>query len=507
MNVPELKGPELFLAALFLALANFVVVLDITIVNVSLPHIAGGLAVSPTEGTYIITSYAVAEAITVPLTGWLALRFGTLRVFVVCIFLFGFCSAFCGVTTSLGGLILGRILQGLAGGPLMPLSQTLLMQIFPKEKQGTALGLWGMTTLVAPILGPIIGGYISDVWSWHYIFLINIPIAFACGISCNRLLKAFETQTEKTKTDYVGMALLFFWVAAFQLMLDEGKSHDWFESPYICLLAVASFIGFVVFIIWEITEEHPVIDLRVFRHRGFSLSVLVVSVAFGCMFGSVVLLPLWLQSYMGYTAISAGFVSAAMGVLAVFMAPVAASLAEKMDPRRIVFAGVLLMGLVTFYRSAATTDVTSTYLAVPLLFQGIGMPLFFIPLTALALGSVDPKETASAAGLMNFIRSLSGAFATSIVTTSWENQMKIMRTDMVGNIASPQEMAKILGHPGPAGQEAAKYVLENLLQEQAVMLATNQIFLIVSLTFGISAALVWLIPKPKHTGMDLSAVH
>ncbi len=504
--VKPLEGVDLFVAALFLALANFVVVLDMTIVNVSLPHIAGGLAVSPTEGTYAITSYAVAEAITVPLTGWLAMRFGTLRVFVVCILLFGLFSALCGITNSLGGLISGRILQGFAGGPLMPLSQVLLMSIFPKDKQGAAIGLWGITTLTAPIAGPIVGGYISDVYSWHYIFLINIPIALICGVFSWKLLKKFETPIIKTKFDIVGIMLLILWVGSLQVMLDEGKNHDWFESAYICSLGITSLISFAVFIIWELTQEHPVIDLRIFRHRGFTLSVLVVSVAFGCMFGSVVLLPLWLQSSMGYTALSAGFVSASMGVLAVLMAPVAAKLSEKFDARYIVFTGILWLGIFTFIRSFATTDITSWQLSFPLLLQGIGLPMFFLPLTVLALGSVTPKETAAAAGLMNFLRTLSGAFAVSIVATGWDNQAKTIRTDMVANIAQPQELASLLGDVSIKGQETAKYMLENLLQEQVIMLATNQIFLVVSFTFIFAAMLVWLIPKPLRT-VDVSAIH
>ena len=501
-----LQGAELILAALFLALANFVVVLDMTIVNVSVPHIAGGMAVSLSEGTYAITSYAVAEAITVPLTGWLASRFGAVRVFVVCIMLFGVCSALCGLSSSLGMLVVSRMLQGMAGGPLMPLSQTLLMQIFPKKKHGAALGLWSMTTLLAPIAGPMIGGYISDTMSWHYIFLINIPIALVCGVFTMRLLRAHETDTARTRIDFVGMILLVFWVGAFQLMLDEGKNHDWFESSYICMLGIFAAIGFASFLIWELTHENPIIDLRVFRHRGFSVSVLTISLAFGAFFGSVVLLPLWLQTYMGYTATAAGSVSAAMGCFAVIIAPIAAKLSQKIDPRSMIFVGVIWLGTFTFIRSFGTTDMTAMQLRLPLFLQGMGLPLFFVPLTALALGSVEPRETASAAGLMSFLRTLSGAFATSIVTTSWENQTQIIRSDMVGRIASPQEVAVLMGDTSAAGQETARYVLEQLVQGQAVMLATNQIFLVVSLTFVLAASVIWLAPRPQRT-VDMAAGH
>ena len=328
---------ELAVIGLLLALANFVVVLDMTIANVSVPHIAGSLAVSPNEGTYVITSYAVAEAISVPLTGWIGARFGNVKAFCVSIFLFGLFSALCGLSNSIGFLVIGRICQGLAGGPIMPLSQALLMQVFPKEKRGMALGLWSMTTLIAPILGPIFGGYISDNWGWEFIFYINIPITLACGFFGYRLIKKFETKITKAKIDYVGFLLLLAWVAPLQYMLDEGKTLDWFSSPLIVALAIISAIMFCCFLIWELTEEHPIVDLKAFRFRGFTAGTITISFAFGAFFGTVVLIPLWLQSYMGYNATWAGFVGASTGILAVAAAPFAAMMSQKYDPRKLVF--------------------------------------------------------------------------------------------------------------------------------------------------------------------------
>jgi DHA2 family multidrug resistance protein len=225
-----LKGIWLVLGGLVLALANFIVVLDTTIANVSISHISGGLAVSPHEGTYVITSYAVAEAITVPLTGWLVSRFGSVKVFSISMILFGVFSVMCGLAHSLDFLILARVFQGLSGGPLMPLSQALIIQIFPKERRGMALALWSMTTLIAPVLGPICGGYICDNWGWEFIFYINIPIALFCAVFSYGLLKRFSNKVTKSKIDFVGMGLLVVWVAALQIMLDEGKNQDWFES-------------------------------------------------------------------------------------------------------------------------------------------------------------------------------------------------------------------------------------------------------------------------------------
>lgn len=501
-----LTGASLIFAALLLSLANFVVVLDMTIANVSVSHIAGGLAISVTEGTYVITSYAVAEAICVPLTGWLASRFGILRVFTTCIMMFGLFSALCGFADSLGMLVVGRILQGLMGGPLMPLSQTLLMQIFPKEKRSTALALWAMTTLIAPVMGPVVGGYICDNWGWGYIFFINIPLAIVCGVVLLKLLSRFETAIIRNKVDFIGLALLIVWVSALQIMLDEGKNYDWFESTTIWVLLITAVIGFVCFMIWELTHVNPIVDIRVFRHRGYAASVLTISLAFAAFNCSIVLTPLWLQNYMEYTATWSGFATAALGIFAVCAAPIAAKFSTKYDQRLLVFCGVGWLGLVTFYRSFGSTDMTQLQIAIPLLFQGLGVPFFFVPLTALALASVNLEETASAAGLLSFLRTLAGAIATSVVTTAWEDKTNILRNDLVDKIAFPEKVALMLGDISQAGQETALYLLNQMLQSQAVMLATNHIFMVTSYTFAFAAIAIWLAPKPKRAA-DTSAVH
>jgi MFS transporter, DHA2 family, multidrug resistance protein len=479
----ELSGEKLVMAGMLLAAANFIVVLDMTIANVAVPHIAGGLAVSGHEGTYVITSYAVAEAISVPLTGWLANRFGTLRVFASGILLFGLFSALCGMANSLGMLVVARILQGLAGGPLMPLSQTLLMLIFPKNKQMTAMAIWSMTTLVAPVLGPIISGYICDSWGWSWTFLINIPLAAICGVMAWIILKPFETPIAKVKIDIVGLLLLVVFVGSLQFMLDEGQNLDWFASTEIVALLIAAVVGFAAFLIWELTEKNPIVDLSVFKYRGFSASVLTISLTFGAFFGSVVLTPLWLQTNMGYTATWAGLAMAANGVLAIIAAPIAAKLASKVDPRKLVSAGVLWLGIVTCYRSFGSSDMTYAQIAVPILIQGMAMPFFFIPLSAIALSSVNQNQIASAAGQMNFLRTLAGAFSTSIVTTIWSNRAAINRTELVGIM--------------PSSSAGSLLELNQLVESQSVMLATNQVFLAVSVIFVLAAAAVWLAPKPQ----------
>ena len=503
--LPVLTGGQLLAAGLLLAIANFVAVLDTTIANVSVPTIAGALGASSSQGTYVITSYSVAEAITVPLTGWLAGRFGAVRVFVTSMMMFGICSALCGMANSLGLLVMFRVLQGLAGGPLMPLSQTLLLRIFPKEKAAAATGMWAMTTLIAPIMGPILGGVICDNMHWSFIFLINVPVALICSWLGWRMLKKHETRLVKVGIDVVGLILLVIWVGALQLLLDEGKDKDWFSSTEIQIMAIVAVIGFAAFLIWELTEKHPVVDLRVFRHRGYSVSVLTICLAFGAFFGATVLTPLWLQSYMGYTSTWAGMTTAVSGILAVLVAPIAAGMSAKFDPRPLVFFGVMWLGCVTLFRSQSSMDMTHWQIALPLLFQGVGMPFFFIPLTGLALASVNEAETASAAGLMSFCRSLSGAFATSLVNTSWEDKTAYNHAELAGLVDKTGEFSRILTTSGQT-LEQARVSIEQMVQGQAVMLATNQIFLIAGGAFTLAACAIWLAPKPTRKA-DTSAAH
>lgn len=352
----DLTGTKLLLATLVLALANFMVVVDTTIANVSITHITGSLAVSSSQGTWVITSYAVAEAICVPLTGWLAGRFGTVKMFVTSLIGFTVFSILCGFSNSLEMLIVCRIGQGLFGGPLMPLSQTLLMRINPPEKHAQAMGLWAMTTVVGPVVGPILGGWISDNMSWHWIFFINLPIGILCVWSALKLLKPAETKTEHEKIDAVGLSLLIIFVGSLQLMLDLGHERDWFSSPFVCSLAVIALIGFIVFVIWELTEDKPIVNLKVFRHIGYAVAVLALAFGFGAFFGSIVLIPQWLQTNMGYTATWAGYLTATMGFGSIMMSPVVAKLSSKVDPRALASFGFILLGGVTLMRAFWSKD-------------------------------------------------------------------------------------------------------------------------------------------------------
>jgi DHA2 family multidrug resistance protein len=498
-SMPAMGKGTLILACLVLAFTNFMVVLDTTIANVSVAHIAGGLGISSSEGTWVITSYAVAEAICVPLTGWLAKRFGTVRVFAFGMAGFGVFSMLCGMAWSLGSLVAFRIGQGLCGGPLMPISQTLLLRIFPKEKHAQATGIWAMTTIVAPILGPILGGTISDNWGWHWIFFINIPIAVICAFGAVALLRKAETKIEKAPIDTIGLMLLVLWVGALQLMLDLGREHDWFGDPLIVGLAVVAAVGFSFFVAWELFEREAAVNLKVFRYRGFTVSVIALVFAYGTFFASLVVIPQWLQGALGYTATWAGYATAFNGVAAVMMAPVVAKLSEKVDPRLLVSFGVLWLGGTSLIRVFWWTSGADFWtLALPQLIQGAGMPFFFVPLTSLALGAVNEDEVASAAGVMNFLRTMSGAIATAIATTVWYDGAQGIRAELSGTLNGAQQTMQSLQMHGYT-VEQSRQVVSNLVDGQATALATGSIFVTAALVFAAAASIVWLAPRPKHS--------
>ncbi|KMS50920.1 DSBA oxidoreductase [Novosphingobium barchaimii LL02] len=490
-----LTGAKLVLAGLVLAMANFIVVLDTTIANVSVPHIAGGLAVSVSSGTWVITSYAVAEAICVPLTGWLSNRFGTLRVFMLSLIGFGLFSTLCGLSNSLSMLVVFRLGQGFCGGPLMPLTQTLLLRIFPKEMHPKAMAMWAMTVVTAPIAGPILGGYISDNWSWEWIFFINVPIVALIFFGVLTLLRGAETPVQKLPIDKIGLLLLVIWVGAFQMMLDLGRDEDWFSSGRIVMLACIAVVAFAAFVIWELTEDHPIVDISVFRHRGFSAATLSLTIAFGTYFASIVIIPQWLQTSMGYTATEAGRAMAFGGVLAVVASPFVPKLMQRFDPRLIVFAGVTWIGICALIRITWSTEITFWTIATPQLLQGMGVSLMIVPLTTISLSSVLPRETASAAGIANFGRTLAGAVATAIVSTIWSDMSRERSAEIAGTLNGAGAVSQSLQDRGFSAEQA-RGTIAQLVENQGTAVATGHLFGICAVCLFLAALTIWLAPRP-----------
>ena len=492
-----LHGRTMVLAVVALALANFMVMLDMTIANVSVPHIAGGLAVSPSQGTWVITSYVVAEAIIVPLAGWLAARFGATRVFITCISLFGLCSLLCGLAPSLGALIIFRILQGLSGGPIMPLSQTLLQRLVPPHLRAQTMSIWATTTVVAPVVGPVLGGAISDGLGWPWVFFINVPVAMLLVALALRTLPLRE-MTQRLPVDFVGLGMLVIWVGALQIMLDKGGELGWFDSPIVVGLLILAVVGFLAFLIWELTDEHPIVDLRIFRHRDFAISCVAMSLTFAGLFSANLLIPLWLQTNQGYTAYWAGMVTGFNGVLAVIAAPFCARLVIRVDPRHLVSISIVWIAFVMVWRSTLTPGLSFQQLVLPQLAMGLAMPFFYVGLMNLAMASLAPAELAGGAGLLNFARTTAGAFGASLTTTAWTNSALVTHNTFVGRLNDLDGLVESFRSAG-LERDQALGLIDSLIQNQAVMLSTNQIFRALAILMVVAVGITWLAPKSTRS--------
>ncbi|MGY8525225.1 DHA2 family efflux MFS transporter permease subunit [Paracidovorax citrulli] len=506
-HAQPLTGGKLLIGTIALSLATFMNVLDSSIANVSIPAISGDLGVSPNQGTWVITSFAVANAISVPLTGWLTTRFGQVRLFITSILLFVLSSWLCGVAPNLEILLAARILQGAVAGPMIPLSQSLLLSSYPPQKSTMALALWGMTTLVAPIMGPLLGGWISDNMTWPWIFYINIPVGILAAYATWVIYRDRETPTRVLPIDRIGLALLVIWVGSMQLMLDKGKELDWFQSGEIIALTVIAVVGFLFFLVWERYEKHPIVDISLFKGRNFSAGVVAISVAYGLFFGNLVILPLWLQTIVGYTATDAGIVMAPVGIFAILLSPVIGRNLPKMDARWVATAAFITFGIVSLMRSGFTVDVDTTTLMIPTLIQGAAMAMFFIPLTSIILSGQPPDKIPAASGLSNFVRITFGAIGASISTTIWENRSAMHHAHLVEQINPYNPI--YTGHVEQLMQQGMSHaqavgVIERSISQQASMLGANDIFWISGVLFFALIVFVWM-TKPKKQGGGASA--
>ena len=500
-----LQGGALAMLTLVLSLATFMLVLDSTIANVAIPTIAGDLGASSSQGTWVITSFGVANAISIPITGWLAKRFGEVRLFLISTLLFVLASWLCGISHSLEMLIVFRVLQGAVAGPIIPLSQSLLLNNYPPEKRGMALAFWSMTIVVAPICGPILGGWISDNIHWGWIFFINVPIGLAVVLISWKILEGRESRISHQPVNTIGLILLALSVGALQLMLDQGRELDWFNSTEIVVLTIIAAVGLIALIIWELTDDNPVVDVSLFKSRNFTVGCVSTSLAFLVYSGTVVLIPLLLQQVYNYTATWAGLAAAPVGLLPILLAPIIGKFGNKIDMRILITVSFMVYSL-TFYWRAVTFEPEITFMdvALPQFVQGLAVACFFMPLTTITLSGLPPEKMASASSLFNFLRTLAGSIGTSLTTFIWYNREAVHHTQLteVINPYNPisQQFFQTMGSFGLSEEQTASY-LARQITAQGFIIGANEIFLVSAITFISLVVIIWFAKPPfssKH---------
>jgi DHA2 family multidrug resistance protein len=499
--LPPLSGATLILFTAGVSLATFMEVLDISIVNVAVYTISGNLGVSRTEGTMAISAYSMASAVMQPLTGWIARRFGEVRTFTTAVLLFVVFSSLCGLASSMPMLIVFRLLQGAVSGPMVPLSQTLLLNNYPAERRPIAMALWAMMVVVAPVFGPILGGWITDNYSWSWIFFINIPVGLFALLVTFSVMRGRESKKVSVRLDIVGVFLLAVGVGCLQFMLDNGNDYDWFSSKMILVLAIIAFVCITFLIAWELMHDQPVIDLSLFKRRNFAVGVVCLSVGMFAFFGGTVVLPNWVQQVMSYTATWAGFVVAPVGIPAIIMSPLVGAYQRKFDLRLLNTIGFAIFGICSFWMAGYDADASYFKLALPRFLMGFGIAFFFVPVNQIILSGLPENKVASASGLANFFRTIAMSVATAVSTTLYSHRSIYHHAILSEHTQQDARMTsetltqlQQLGIPGQSTYAA----LNQLLDTQAATLAINDVFWIFSLMFGVAMATIWL-AKPPFT--------
>lgn len=508
MTQPPGVAANKWAIALSVMLPTFIEVMDTSVVNVSLPHIRGSMNAGVDEVTWVLTSYLVSNAIIIPITGWLASVFGRKRYLIFSLVLFTASSIICGAAPSLEVLILARILQGLGGGGLQPLSQAILLETFPRREHGMAMALFGMGVVLAPIIGPVVGGWITDNWSWRWVFYINLP----AGILAVLMTVVFVHDPDYIRRagfriDKWGLALLTIGLGSLQIVLDKGEREDWFQSDFITILAILAVIALTAFVIVELRTEHPVVDLRILRNQSFSAGTIIMFLGFFCLFGSIVLLPLYLQQLMGYTAFWAGLVLGPGGFASFLIMPVAGILLKKgAKPRYLLLVGLAVTAYAQWLMAQFNLQADFSSVAIPRAVQGLGLGLFFVPLSAATYANITKKQTGNASGIFNLVRNLGGSFGVAFSTTLLSQRAQVHQTfisehinpynpalrDTLGQMSNLLEMHNLDSSAGGLA------IIYGEVQRQASMLSFNDTFFCLSIATALLLPLTLLLRRGKR---------
>jgi MFS transporter, DHA2 family, multidrug resistance protein len=499
-------------------LATFMEVLDTTIVSVALPHIAGSLSATTDEATWVITSYLVSNAIVLPASGWFARYFGRKRFLIVCIIMFTVSSFLCGIAGNLGLLIVARIIQGAGGGALQPLSQAIIMESFPPEKRGMAMAAFAVGVVVAPILGPTMGGFLTDHYTWRWAFYINLPIGVLAVIMCNMFLEdpPYIRDARPGKIDAVGFGLMALALATLQVILDRGQEVDWFAAPWIGWFAAISIAALVAFIVREIRIPEPIVNLRVFRDRNFLVGTLLIFMVGLALYSAITMLPLYLQTLMGYPALQSGVAVSPRGLGAFLTMPLVGYLTGRIDARKLMGCGFAIVGISLWQFAGINLEISVWSIIWPSILTGVGLSMLFVPLSTVAIGTLRQEEMGNASGIFNLMRNVGGSVGISLVTTLLARKAQAHQSDMVAHLASSdlifsvrsQSLQRLLqeyfDQPDTAHLAQGRILEE--LQRQATLLAYVENFRMLAFACFLCLAGVFLLKRVKSKGPP-GAVH
>ncbi|HUH85190.1 MAG TPA: DHA2 family efflux MFS transporter permease subunit [Stellaceae bacterium] len=497
-------------------LAAFMEVLDISIANVALQHIAGSLAASQDESTWVLTSYLVTNAIVLPLSGWLASTIGRKRYFVGCILGFSATSLLCGLAPSLAFLVIARGLQGITGGGLQPGAQAILADSFPPEKRGLAFAAYGMAVVFAPAIGPTLGGWLTDNFSWHWVFLINVPVGMVLTLLCSRVLVDPPQQVAERKArlkrgitvDYLGFSLLVLGMCALQVVLDKGQEDDWFASQFITSLAIVATVALTAFVVWELTRVDPIVDLRLLKTRNFAVGNLLMFMLGFILLGSTVLLPLFVQSLLGYTATDAGLVISPGGFGIMLLMPMVGALVSRVDPRWLIAIGLLITAAALYRMTAFDLDIDYGTIAWARVYQSAGLAFLFIPINTVAYLGLAPAQSNSASAIINMMRNIGGSFGIALVTTLLQRRQQYHQSVLIEHVTpwssnydvTIQTLQQAYSGANASAADAlqqAQGMLYATVQKQAMLLSFIDCFWVLALLFAALIPLVFLMRRPR----------
>ncbi|HYR21627.1 MAG TPA: DHA2 family efflux MFS transporter permease subunit [Chthoniobacterales bacterium] len=506
-----------WLIAISIMLATIIEVLDTSVANVSLPYIAGNLSASTDEATWVLTSYLLSNAIILPATNWLGQVFGRKRFLISCIILFTLASALCGLAGSLGFLIMARVLQGAAGGALQPISQAVLMESFPPAKRGVAMAVFTMGIVVAPILGPVIGGWLTYNYSWRWAFYINLPVGILATVLCRAFLEdpPYLKRSSAADIDYIGFGLLAIWLASLQIMLDKGQELDWFGSRMIVWCAVIAIAGFIAFLVRELVTAHPIVDLRILKNRNFAIGNVLMLLIGALLYATIAILPLFMQNLLHYTALAAGMAMTPFGIGAFTATIIVGRISGHISNRVLIIISCLLFGCSSFALGNINLQVAPANLLWPIIIAGVGASSMYVPVATAAMGTLSQEQMGNAAGIFNLMRNIGGSIGIASITTLVTRHAQASQANLAWhmskfNFAFQQQLAHLqtalASHTGNwAATKKSLAVLYGTLQEQSSLLSYVYGFRFCVLVCVLCAALALLFKKANKPAGPIAA--